>query len=130
RNGRFQLSAGGPGGESAHVEIGRGTHPPSWVPAYPSAAVQSRVTGIADDGSKSAEGGVFEFTSKDSPGQVMAFYEERCRALGMRVDLSTASRDGGKIIAEDDDGYRSLIVMIASEPGGSSSGRVTFKRRR
>src|SRR5262249_29138537 len=103
---------------------------PAWLPVYPGAKVESHISGSGDDGATSAEGGVYTFTSADSPAKVMNYYQDQCRDLGIKVNLSTATAEVGRIAADDEAANRLLVVVIASASGGGSSGSVTFKRKR
>ncbi len=130
KNGRFSLSAVDENGKVGHVELGAGAGKlPAWVPVYPGARIESHVTGAGDDGDHAAEGGLYSFSSPDPPAQVMNFYQDKARDLGMKVGLTTATAEGGHITAADDEDNRSLIVLVGTANGGSS-GTVTFKRKR
>lgn len=129
RNGRFSMTAIDENGKTGRVEIGSGSGKlPSWVPVYPGARMESHISGTGDDGVRAGEGGVYTFSTGEGPSRVMSFYQDQCRELGMKVELSTATADGGRIAAEDESGDRSLIVVVNSASGGSS-GSVTFKRK-
>jgi hypothetical protein len=131
QQGRFTLSGIDGKGKKGRVEVGAGSgRLPAWLPAYPGAKIESHITGTGDDGSETGEGGMYTFTTHDDPSRVMSFYQEKCGELNMKVELSTATADGGKIAAEDEDGNRSLTVVVGSGPGGGATGAVTFKRRR
>jgi hypothetical protein len=131
QQGRFSLTATDENGKVGHVELGAGAgRVPAWVPAYPGAKMEAHASGSGDDGKEFAEGGMFSFSSPDAPSKVMSYYQDKCRDLGMKVELSTATTDGGHIVAEDEDGRRSLLVIIGSGAGDGTSGSVTFKRKR
>ena len=102
---------------------------PSWVPVYPGAKMESHVT-ASSDGERLAEGGTYSFTSADSPSQVMSFYEDKARDLGMKVELTTATAEGGHFSATEEDSSRSLVVQVGTRSGSGASGTVTFKRKR
>ena len=130
KNGRLSLSAIDENGKVGRVELGSGAGKlPVWVPIYPGAKVESHLSGMGDDGDQAAEGGVYTFTSSDSPEQIMSFYQDKARDLGMKVDLTTATAEGGHISATDQDENRSLVVLVGAANGGTS-GTVTFKRKR
>ena len=96
----------------------------------------SHVTGSGDDANGSGEGGVLAFSSPDSPAQVITFYQDKCREMGMKVELSTATHDGGLIVAEDEDGrilgWTHVIarVFLESDPYAELAGLVVDKNAR
>ena len=113
------------------MEIGGGAGKlPAWVPVYPGAKVESHMSGTGTDGDQMAEGGVYQFTSSDSPSQVMGFYQDKARDLGMKVELTTATAEGGHFSAAEEDSNRSIVVLVGTRSGGGASGSVTFKRKR
>jgi hypothetical protein len=131
KNGRISLSAKDENGKVEQVEIGGGAGKlPSWVPVYPSAKVEGHVSGTGNDGEQMAEGGVYSFTSGDTPSQVMSFYQDKARDLGMKVELTTATAEGGHFSAAEEDANRSMVVLVGTRSGGGASGSVTFKRKR
>jgi hypothetical protein len=131
RSGRFRLSATDENGNVGRIEVGAGSGKlPGWLPTYPDAKIQSQVTGVGDAGRESVEGGMYTFTTRDEPARVTSFYQEKCRDLGMTVDLSMATSDGGKIAARDEDGNRTLVVLFAGASSDGTTVTVTFKRKR
>jgi hypothetical protein len=130
KNGRFRLSATGDDGQVATVEMGAGTgQMPKWVPAYPGARAQGNVTakGEAEDGM--GEGGMVSFASDDPPAKVLDFYESKLKEMGMNVDVSARSSDGGTLVGRNEDEKRTIHVVVGSHDGGSSIA-VTFGRKR
>ena len=131
KNGRFRLTATDENGNVGRVEMGAGSGKlPVWLPTYPGVKIESHLSGMGDSGNEAAEGGMYTFITADDPGRVLNFYQEKCHDLGMRVDRSIATGDSRKIAAEDEDGRRTLLVVIRSNPDGGSSGIVTYKRKR
>jgi hypothetical protein len=131
KNGRLHFSAIDEHGKVAHLEIGGGAAKlPSWVPAYPGAAMQSAMSGTGSDGDSTGEGGIVTFSTPDAPAKVMDFYQGKCKDLGMKVELTTASADGGMITAVDEDGQRTIHVIVATGSGNGSSGTITYGRKR
>jgi hypothetical protein len=138
KNGRFKLHAIGRNGEVANVEIGGGAGKlPSWVPAYPGARAQGNFTakGMSADGM--GEGGVVSFTTPDPASNVVSFYAEKCKDMGMTVALTDLTGQGGMMVATDEAGRRTLHVLVGSGVGsgiGTDSGdttiTVTFGRKR
>lgn len=130
KNGRFSLSAVDESGKVGKVEIGEGAGKlPGWVPVYPGAKVEGHLTGMGDDGDRMGEGGMYSFTSADPPDKVMKFYQDKATELGMKVNLTTATADGGHLSAADEADNQSLVVLLGSGSGGGTSGNVTFKRK-
>ena len=115
KNGRISLSGTDEHGKVGRVEIGAGAGKlPSWVPVYPGAKLESHITGSGDDGDRVAEGGMYSFSSSGAPSDVMTFYQDQARDLGMKVELTTATADGGHITAADEEDNRSLVVLVGS----------------
>ncbi len=130
KNGRLTLSAVDENGKAARVELGEGTGKlPGWVPVYPGAKVESHLTGTGDDGNHAGEGGLYSFTATDAPDKVMKFYQDKATELGMKVNLTTATSEGGQIAAADENDTRSLAVIVSTGSGGGTSGTVTFNRK-
>jgi len=91
KDGRISLSATDEHGRVGNVELGAGSGKlPSWLPVYPGAKIESHLSGSGMDGDNEAEGGIYGFTSSASPAQVMTFYQDKARELGMKVELTTA----------------------------------------
>jgi hypothetical protein len=131
KDGRIRFSARDENGKVGQVEIGGGAgRLPSWVPVYPGAKVESHISGQGNDGDERAEGGVYQFTSGDSPSEVMSFYQDKARDLGMKVELTTATSEAGHFTAAEEDNTRTLVVQVGTKSGGGASGSVTFKRKR
>ena len=130
KKGRLKFSARGKNGEMANMEIGGGEGKmPSWVPTYPGAKAQGNMTakGESDDGM--GEGGVVTFTTPDPPSRVTAFYQDKIKEMGMRVELTQLTGAGGMIMGEDEGGKRTLHVMVG-EGSGETTFTVTYGRKR
>ncbi len=126
RHGRLRFTAEQEGGKTASVEFGGAVKSlPAWVPDYPGSTGTFSMHGNAAEG----EGGNFVFTTKDSPSHVMQFYQDKARERGMKVNLTATSDEGGTVIASEDNGDRSLTVIV----GGSADGttvNVTYGQKR
>jgi len=120
RDGGLAITARGADGKPATVEFGTSVGKlPSWVPEYPGSKSQSTFS-IRGSGQGEGEGGNFTFTTSDSPSKVLSFYQDKCKDVGMKVNLSTTGGEGGMIIATDDGEKRSLTVVV-----GGSAGQTT-----
>ena len=123
KNGKFSFQATGDDGKTARVEIGANSGKlPSWVPAYPGAEAKGTFSIKGDDGNGQGEGGSFSFTTPDSPAKVKAFYEDKCKQAGMKVNLTLNSDQGGMMVATDEDERHTLTVNVA---GGSNETTVS-----
>jgi hypothetical protein len=130
KKGKFRISAMGENGEVANVEIGGGDGKmPSWVPAYPGAKAQGNITAKGDSSDGTGEGGVVTFTTPDPPSKVTAFYEAKCKEMGMTVQFTAISDAGGMITGVDENGKRTLHVMVGGGSGDTSM-TVTYGRKR
>jgi hypothetical protein len=129
KKGRFKFSATGENGEVANVEIGGEGKLPSWVPTYPGARAQGNITAKGENAEGIGEGGVVTFTTPDPVSKVTAFYEEKCKEMGMTVDLSQLSGTGGMIIGADEGKQRTLHVLVGAGSGDTTI-TVTYGRKR
>jgi len=130
KKGRLKFSATGDNGEVANLEIGGGEGKlPSWVPAYPGARAQGNLTASGADGGGVGEGGIVTFTTSDSFSKVTEFYDAKCKEMGMSVNLSQLSDNGGLIVGADDGKQRTLHVMVAGGNGDTTI-TVTYGRKR
>jgi len=130
KHGRFKFSARDDKGQVANMEIGGGAGKmPAWVPTYPGATAQGNITAKGQDSDGMGEGGVVTFTTSDSPAQVTSFYQDKFKALGMTVNVSGITDSGGVITGADEDGRRSLNVLVAGGSGDTTI-TVTFGRKR
>jgi hypothetical protein len=130
KKGRLKFSAIGDNGEVANLEIGGGEGKmPAWVPTYPGARAQGNMTASGADNGGVGEGGVVTFTTPDAPSKVTSFYDEKCKALGMSVNLSQLSDTGGMIIAADEGKHQTLHVLVAGGSGDTTI-TVTYGRKR
>ena len=114
RDGGVTITARGADGKNATVEFGTSVGKlPSWVPSYP--GMNARAT-FTVKGSGEGEGANFTFTTSDSPSEVLAFYRDKCKDLGLKVDITAGTWDGGTMVAADEAERRSLTVIAG---GGS-----------
>ncbi len=119
KNGQFKMSATDENGK-ATMEIGGDAKLPSWVPNYPGSEAKGTFAVKGDAGDGSGEGGNFTFTTRDSASKVLEFYQDKAKELGMKVNVTSTTDQGGMIIASDEDSKRSLTIVV-----GGSSGDTT-----
>ena len=131
KNGRFKMSATGDNGEVANVEIGGGVGKlPSWVPTYPGAKAQGNITAKGEDDQGMGEGGVVTFTTGDAAPRVFTYYQDKCKEMGMKLEMTQVSDNGGMIVAQDEAEQRTLHVVVAGGGNGDSTITVTYGRKR
>ena len=118
RSGKFSFSAEDDRGKTATLEFGGSSFKlPSWIPEYPGAAAQTNIAARGESNDGSGQGGNFTFTTSDPATKVMTFYQDKARDLGMKVRLNASGGDGGTLIAGDEDGRRTLTVLVGGESG-------------
>jgi hypothetical protein len=129
RDGGVSFEVHGADGKDAHVEFGTAVGKlPSWVPLYPGSEGRStfavRGTG---NGNGKGEGGNFTFTTSDDAARVKSFYEDKCKDLGMKVNLDTTTPEGGMFVATDEGAEkRSLTVVVGGQGGRQTTVNVTY----
>ena len=130
KNGRIRFSATGDDGQEATVEIGGGAgQMPKWVPAYPGAKAQGNMTAKGEGAEGMGEGGMVSFTTTDPASKVIDFYSTKCKELGMNVDMSAVTNDGGTLVATDESGDRAIHVMVGGSRDNTTIA-LTFGRKR
>ena len=130
KKGRLKFSATGDNGEVANLEIGGGEGKlPAWVPTYPGARAQGNLTASGADGDGVGEGGMVTFTTPDPVSKVIAFYDAKCKEMGMSVNLSQLSDTGGLVVGADEGDRRKLHVMVGGGSGDTTI-TVTYGRKR
>lgn len=130
KKGRLKFSATGKNGEVANMEIGGGEGKlPSWVPTYPGAKAQGNMTANGEGADGMGEGGMVTFTTPDPPSKVTAFYEAKCKEMGMTVQMAQVTGTGGMVTGEDQGGKRTLSVMVGGGSGDTTI-TVTYGRKR
>jgi hypothetical protein len=119
RNGKFSITAQDDNGKTATMEFGgSASNLPSWIPAYPGSNPQVNMAGRANDG----DAGNFTFTTADPPSQVMQYYQDKIKEMGMKATTVVASEKGGMVNGADDNNHRTLNVIVG---GGSGKTSVT-----
>lgn len=127
-DGGFSIQTRGSDGKNATVEFGTNGKLPSWIPVYPGSGEHATFTmrGTADGG---GEGGNFTFTTPDDSAKVKAYYIDKCKGMGMKVDLDTTTPDGGMIVAEDEGGKGRSLTVILGGHTGETTVNVTYGRK-
>lgn len=122
RNGKFSITAQDENGKTATMEFGgSASNLPAWIPAYPGSVPHINMAGRANDG----DAGNFSFTTSDSPSQVMQYYEDKAKAMGMQVTRVVTSEKGGMINGSDEGNRRTLNVIVGAD-SGSTGVTVTY----
>jgi hypothetical protein len=111
-----RISADGDNGKTAVMEFGGGTAKlPSWVPNYPGSTGQATFSVRGADGNGAGEGGNYTFTTSDSASQVMSFYQDKAKDLGLKVNVTTTTAQGGMIVASEEPSGRSLTIIVGTD---------------
>ena len=117
----FTFRADGDDGNTATMQFGGGpVRLPGWVPSYPGSDIHTTFAARGSGARNAGEGGNYTFTTPNSPGEVISFYQDKVRDLGMKVKINAASGNGATLIAADEPERRSLTVIV-----GSSNGQTT-----
>jgi hypothetical protein len=128
RNGRFKLEGVDNNGHSGTVEVGVDAKIPAWVPEYPGSTAEPvfSARGQSDEGA--GEAGHFRFETADSPAQVMSFYDEKGREMGL--ELHTVRAGETITLATPDDEHDRVLKVIARRDGDRTTVNVTYGRKR
>lgn len=102
-----------------------GSAMPSWLPAYPGSSPQGTFSSQNKDGSQNSWG----FKTSDAPGAVITFYQDKLKAAGMTINMTTNTGGGGMIMAADEAAKRT--VMVTANVGGAdgTSGTITVVQK-
>jgi len=126
QNGRFHITAEGDNGGTATLDFGGGAAKlPAWLPAYPGSNGKATFSASGTDNQVFKEGGTFAFTTADLPTQVLSFYQDKVRDLGMKVNVTTTTPQGGMFTAADEGSHRSLTIVVGRS-GSETSVSVTY----
>ena len=68
-------------------------------------------------GNGTGEGGSFAFSTTDSPAKVKAFYEDKCKEAGMKVNVTINSEQGSMLLASDEGERHTLHITVAGGTG-------------
>ena len=123
------LTVTGADGQKATFGAGKGAgNAPSWLPIYPGAE------GSGNYKTTTAEGDACAVTvsTADSVEKVMAFYEEKLKDAGFKVEkitLAGAAGNGGTVTGTTADEKRSVGVVLSSSDGKTQA-MVTFNDKK
>ncbi len=89
---------------------------PKWVPVYP--GVNPDVT-FSMQGTD-ADGGTFQFQTKDSAKNVLDFYESGLKAAGFKITANISGNiaaSSGAMLAAEDSAKRTVMVTVGTDNG-------------
>ena len=112
KNGHFKMSVQ-ENGKTTSLDFGGAAAGklPSWVPAYPGAALKTggfSVTASGDNG----DAGNIAFTTPDAPERVQSFYEGKAHEMNMQVEVTAASGFGKLVKLTDPGTHHTIAVTI------------------
>jgi hypothetical protein len=87
------------------------------------------MTAKGDSAEGTGEGGIVTFTTPDPPSKVTAFYEAKCKEMGMTVEMAQVSDAGAMVTGADEGGKRTLSVLVGGGSGDTTIA-VTYARKR
>ena len=131
KNGQFKMVAEGDDGKQATIEVGAGANSklPSWVPTYPGSSAQGTFSVKGDGGDGEGEGGSYAFTTKDAPSKALAFYQDKAKEMGMKVNMTATGDQGGLVSATDEASKRTMTVMVGGD-SNETTVNVTYAQKR
>jgi hypothetical protein len=117
-------------GQVSTFNAGAGTpqNLPSWLPAYPGAAVQ----GALDTTNSEGRSATFTVTTKDDQTRVLDYYESQLKSAGLKTEKTTATANGqtgGTVSGKSDDGKREASVLVSSGTEGTQA-LVSFTEKK
>jgi hypothetical protein len=86
---------------------------PAWVPIYPGSSPES----IFSARGREHEGGAFAFQTIDSADKVYAYYQDRFRSSGLKVNV--VAQDS-VLVARDKSKRRSITASIGTQANQTS----------
>ena len=93
---------------------------PDWIPSYPSSTPQ----GTSSIQGGQGQSGSYQFATKDSPSDVLSFYDQKLKQAGLKIEAHTTgtlgAASGGMLSAEDADKKRTVVVTVTTAEGGNS----------
>ena len=116
-NGTLEISSG-----DGKVKFGAGSAAklPDWAPVYPGVTPETTFSMQA----AAADGGTFQFTTKDPAKSVLSYYEQSLKRGGFQISANftgdAGGSSGGMLSAENPDAKRSVVVTVGSENGATT----------
>jgi hypothetical protein len=108
----------GKDGEEATFEAGGGAPKdlPSWMPVYPGGTIQGTFDATGPEGRNVS----FTVMTKDSPEDVIEFYESKLEEAGLTVEKTTYQADGetgGTLTGTSEDQKSTVQLIVGSDAG-------------
>lgn len=129
KDGGGTMTVTGANGQTATFGAGAGAgKAPSWLPVYPGAAV----TGNYDADTTESHAGAITVTSSDALDKVMAFYEDKLKADGFKVEKLTlgGSVGSGGTVTGATAGDKRTVSIVLSSADGKTQAMVTFNEKK
>ncbi|HTR39394.1 MAG TPA: hypothetical protein VMH80_26145 [Bryobacteraceae bacterium] len=95
------------------VQIGGRAKIPAWVPDYPGSNPRGTFTASGKDGG----GGIFAFTTNDSPDKVYQYYQDQFQSSGLKVNAIPQTH---MLVAKDESNRHNITVMIGDKVSPTS----------
>ncbi len=98
---------------------GSGAKVPDWVPVYPGVNPVATFSMQGND----ANGGTFQFKTKDSASSVLSFYEKSLKDAGFQITANISGNiaaSSGAMLAAEDSAKRSVLVTAGTADGGAT----------
>lgn len=116
------VKAGAPAAAAASV----GPAAPSFAPAYPGAAILSRIDTPGGGGAVT----ILKFSTKDTPDRVLAFYRDAAAKAGVPVSADMDMGGSKMFAAEEEGGARGMQLTAAADKDGLTVVQLTYHSAR
>ena len=77
------------------------------------------------DGSQNS----WAFKTPDSPSAVLTFYQDKLKAAGLAINMSTNAGTGGMVMAADEANNRTVMVTASANGNEGTSGSLTVVQK-
>jgi hypothetical protein len=125
KQGKFSMKEGGMG-KGATFEFGSGgSKLPQWIPTYPGSKLEGTFAGSSGEGS----GGMGNFNTKDSPAQVISYYQDQLRSAGFKITTTASTEESSMLTAEDEGTKRTLSVTVSKGSEGTTANLIFGVKR-
>jgi hypothetical protein len=120
----------GDDGQVATFQAGGGApqNLPSWLPIYPGGMAQ----GSFDSTSEQERTAAFAVSTQDPADKVLAFYEEKLKAAGLKVEKSTfesGGKSGGVLNGTSENPQRQVGISVAAGDDGKTQASISFSEK-